>query len=165
MGNSNISIVPATQSLIARMHGRLRKEDNDECVAMSGIPGDKCLQLGFEISKFCWISILQGEPISCFGVVESKDKKFGIPWMLATFDFGKHHKVEIFKLTKKYVAIMLEEFGSLANYVDMRNKTSIRWLRRSGFTFEDPIRAGVENRMFHRFWMEKKVVTKKKKGK
>jgi len=72
------------------------------------------------------------------------------PWMLATpraEEFIREFIVE----GRKYVGEMLDRYGFLINYIDVRNIKSIRWLAKIGFTIHEPEPFGVQGLPFHKF--------------
>lgn len=74
----------------------------------------------------------------------------GAPWMLATpraEEFIREFIVE----GRKYVGEMLDRYGFLINYVDVRNTKSVRWLAKIGFTIHEPEPFGVQGLPFHKF--------------
>jgi len=52
------NVVPATQELVDLLKGRLREADIKEVFAASGEDADRALQLGFQLSEFCYIGLL-----------------------------------------------------------------------------------------------------------
>jgi len=61
---------------------------------------------------------------------------------------------EVGKRSRYYVLEMKRHFQRLENYVDARQKRSIRWLKWCGFTVENPKPWGTLGLPFHQFWME-----------
>jgi hypothetical protein len=90
-----------------------------------------------------------GEPVALFGCAPNPQGG-GIPWMLAT-DKAPAFPVALVDDGRWFVQGMLEEFGSLVNYVDVRNARSIRWLACIGFTIHPPEPFGVQGLPFHKF--------------
>lgn len=158
MKTNRTKVVPATQELINKLKGNLRKEDNRECLAMSGCSADISIQRGFERSMFCWVGMYDDEPVCVFGVVATSSvlRYKGIPWMLGT-DAVPKVKMQVLRRSRKYVEKMLEPFQVLENWVDKRNTASKRWLKWCGFTIEKAEVFGMKGELFHRFWMKKEV--------
>ena len=148
-------VVPATEELVRQLIGRMREDDQRESLAMSGQPADWCLMHGFKYSDLCWVGLRGDEPVCVFGVRRlSVLSDTGIPWLLGT-DAVREVKTTFLALSKPYVQDMLAGYKRLENWVDARNKISIRWLRWCGFNIEAlPKPIGTKGELFHRFWME-----------
>lgn len=148
-----IKIVNATQAHVNAISGKLRQVDEYEIQATSGHSAELALQIGLERSSFCWAAIDGRKVIAIFGVVPMTVLgTCGVPWMLATDELPLYKKAVV-KQSKIYIAKMLEHFTILSNWADIRNKTTIRWLKWCGFVFEDePQVYGVERRLFIRFF-------------
>jgi hypothetical protein len=97
----------------------------------------------------------RGEVLSAFGVCDTGllTPGVGVPWFLASKNAHKYVR-EYATFVPPVMEMYREAYHLLVNYVDARNKVSIRWLKRLGFTIEDPIIYGCEQRPFHRFYME-----------
>jgi hypothetical protein len=55
--------------------------------------------------------------------------------------------------TPEYIAQMLKAFPHLVNFVHAENTTSVRWLRRLGFTVHEAQAFGALGEPFHPFEM------------
>lgn len=73
-----------------------------------------------------------------------------ILWALST-DEMERHAGALTRATKRYIDHVRGRYPKLVNFVDVRNTASVRWLKRLGFTMEEPKPYGVEQRPFHRF--------------
>lgn len=151
-------VIPATQELIDSLKGRFRKEDVEEVYAMSGRDINQAVDDGLKYSELCWIGMWEGDPVTVFGVRRiSLLSDEGTPWLLGTdriFEPGP--KRAFIELSRPYVHLeMLKRFEYLENFVDARNKRSIRWLKMIGFTVEDPKPMGFLKMPFHRFWIRR----------
>lgn len=62
----------------------------------------------------------------------------GAPWMLGT-DLVREHARELMFFGKTTVSLFLDDYRHLYNMVHAENSASIRWLRRLGFEFLDPV--------------------------
>lgn len=150
----------AEQSDIDRMKGKLRKADVAECEALTGKPADEALQFSFDQSKICWVIIIDDEPSVAFGIASMSALCYkGIPWLLST-DRLKQVSRQFVKQSKDYIEAMIEDFRVLENWVDGRNKKSMRWLKWCGFTIDKkPYPIGLDNEIFYRFHKEKEGLT------
>lgn len=102
-------------------------------------------------SRLCWAAFADGELGCLIGVTPLGDG-VGAPWMLGTPVLDRHSRVLV-RRTPHYIALMLNEFPRLANYVHVGNVTSVLWLRRLGFTLADPQPYGAHGALFHLFEM------------
>jgi len=89
---------------------------------------------GYKVSgKHCYTLLLNKNIVGIFGVSEvEKDK--GVVWLMGADEMTKYKK-DFYKLSKKYLKKFLREFKVLFNYIDERNKTTIKWLEKLGFSF------------------------------
>lgn len=149
-------IVLASQEAVDAI-GVLRECDEREVEAsVVGMKGLRGLQESYNISTQSWAILADGAPVAIFGVSPYPHVRGqGCPWMLAN---DKIESIWMFVLrkTKEYVfGPMLKEYESLFNFVDIRNKASIRWLKWVGFHISNPIPFGVNGEMFCPFWLRR----------
>lgn len=152
-----VEVVPAVIDHIEYLKPRLRQADRDEVYAMAGRSAEKGLEEGFIRSEICWTGLWQGEPVACFGVrrVDFLTGS-GIPWLLGSdlIDTDAGVKRAFIQLSRPYVQIeMCSRFSYLENWVDARNKKSLKWLHKCGFTVEPAQNVGFLGLPFHRFWL------------
>ncbi len=93
-----------------------------------------------------------GEPVAIIGTTPGTllGGEPASPWMLGTekiMNFPRPFVVG----GRGYVRAMLERYDILANYVDVRNIVSVRWLKAIGFKLDDPKPYGPAGLPFHRF--------------
>lgn len=136
---------------------RLREADRQELTAASGpdIEGnlreaiDRSLRRAFVASSTAF------GPLSLFGFVPAGLlSSTAIPWMVGTDDIRRRARA-LNRFGRLYCGAALDEFDLLVNYVDARHAESIRWLKRLGFTFGEPVPFGVQGLPFLRFEMGK----------
>lgn len=72
------------------------------------------------------------------------------PWLLGTARMQTNAKA-VLRDAREYLAFARERYPRMMNYVDARNRSSIRWLRKVGFTLEPAAPFGVQGLPFHRF--------------
>ena len=104
-------------------------------------------------SVMCWSAFADGElgciigcaPVAIMGGI-------GSPWMLGTPVLDEHARILV-RLTPRYIGAMLKAFPHLVNRVHAKNTTSLRWLRRIGFTVHAPAPHGPLGEDFHLFEM------------
>lgn len=134
----------------------MRAPDVAELRAASGDTPATGLLRSMRATEYPIAVIDHGEVLSMFGVGEPallQGSGFGVPWFLANRNAHKYVRVYA-EFLPPVLDMYLNAYGRLVNYVDARNTKSIRWLKRIGFTIDPPKVAGVEQRPFHRFWME-----------
>lgn len=73
-------------------------------------------------------------------------------WLLGTTAMSRHPR-EVLEATRSFIVLLSERYSLLVNYVDARNRPSIRWLRSVGFNIEPARPFGVAGQPFHRFHM------------
>jgi hypothetical protein len=89
-----------------------------------------------------------------FGVVRrSLLCQTGVPWMLGSDDLDRIGN-EVGRQSRYYVNEMKKRFNLLENYIDVRQKRSIRWLKWCGFKMDPAKPHGPHGMPFHRFFME-----------
>lgn len=133
---------------------RIRKADDDECLAMSGNLASENIHEAFARSEICWVGLRDAEPVVIFGFLRySMLSRAGAVWLLGT-DEVQAIGVAILKRSRRFVKEMLSHVDRLENWVDARNTVAIRWLQWCGFTLEKSKLAGVANLPFHYFYIE-----------
>ena len=100
-----------------------------------------------------WSAFADGELACIIGCAPiSLVSGIGSPWMLGTPVLDANSRVLV-RLTPRYIGAMLEVFPHLVNHVHAENTTSVRWLRRLGFTLSEAAPFGALGEAFHRFEM------------
>ena len=128
---------------------RLRKQDEDEVMALVGLDNETALLASFCHSDRVFVGEVDGKIICMFGV--SKDSNGnGCPWLLGSDEVEKL-PITFVRNSRKYIQQFINEYGYLENYVDIRNSLSIKWLKWLGFKIDEPQTLGVEQRLFSRF--------------
>jgi hypothetical protein len=131
----------------------LRQADVEEIWASAGLSPAFAVAYSIAHSKDSWAVLLNGKPVAVFGVGEIS-AALGVPWLVAT-DEIERHPVRFYRTSKAVIVRMKERYAHLVNWVDARNTLSIRWLKWSGFTVEEPEPWGTYGMMFHKFWWKK----------
>ena len=145
---------PVTDEAIKYIAENMRDAEVEEIIAAGSRSPLEALQNSMDISQFHTLITADGVPLVILGlVVTSGLTKLGCPWMLGTQEAGKH-KREFLTRSKPVIDEMLDICPRLVNYVHVKNKLSIRWLRWLGFEFDDPI-LFISGEWFHRFYMER----------
>lgn len=142
--------VAADGAIIA---ANLRECDRAELEASTSVKPVKAITDSIRLSAAAWTAEIDGIPIAVFGVTPtSLLAGIGSPWLLATTDCDSV-TVPFVRLTRTYIPIMQSLFPVLENLVDVRNKKSIRWLKRLGFEFHEAEPHPYSGLLFCRFEM------------
>lgn len=147
------SIVDATTEHLEYIQQNMREADREELWAAYHMDPAHSLQISMLCSTRCWTGLIDGVPICMFGVVPaSLVESVGRPWMIGTPAVEKFDRIFL-KHCHEVVKNMASEYKTLYNFVDLRNKKAIRWLKWLGFTMEEPAPFGPFNLPFRRFTM------------
>jgi hypothetical protein len=145
------TLVKGTQAHVEAMSGRMREVDAQECWSMAHVEPDTALQLSFDRSTLVGAVERSGSCIAMFGVAPEcllgSDK--GIVWLLATDELADI-SIAFAKRNRKVIRQMLDFYPVLENHVDVRNRTSLAWLKWCGFTLYGPEPFGPDNMPFYR---------------
>ena len=150
-----VEFKPPTLEAIHFIASTMRVEDADEVWASHGHTPIEALQASVECSDFVVVVEVDGTPCTMLGLAR-RDVLSGIgtPWLLSS-DEALKHKREFFKLSPSVVQEMLQICPHLRNYVHVKNKISIQWLKWVGFHMKDPTPYGIHGELFHPFELEK----------
>ena len=136
---ADIKIIPARFSHIRPIAERMRQADRDEVFAASGRSPVGALLFSLKRSSMVWTAIVDGRPEVMFGVGDLNILAgVGAPWLLGT-DAVERNYVAFLRGSVEWRDQLLRDYSTLRNFVDERNRVSIRWLRWLGFTISDPI--------------------------
>lgn len=169
-----IEIVPLTAKH-ADIIPRLRQADIDEIWAMEGMEPKLAVAYSIACADPGWAAELDGRTEAVFGIgpaqaVASSDARdtsasmrvgpvgetldggrIGRPWLVGSDEIEKH-PITFYRMSRGIIGEMKTRYAMLENWVDARNKLSIRWLEWGGFHIEPAENTGYENIPFHRFW-------------
>lgn len=145
---ADVLIRPTASGDVEILHANLRPSDRDECAAYGTDPLEM-IRSSVARSVLCWTGFVDGELAAVIGVTPLT-ATVGVPWMLGTTVLDRHARVLV-RRTPEYIDRMLAAFPHLLNYVHAKNTTSVRWLRRLGFTLSAPEPFGPLGEPFHRF--------------
>lgn len=149
----NLRFEAAHVDLVDELMADLRPLDKQEVEAASGDLRTSLVN-AVRLSNDPVAARLQtGELVAVFGVAAlTLVSRRGSPWLLGTTLMAKHPR-EVLATAHRYIAFVREHYPQLVNYVDARNRPSIRWLRSVGFEIEPAAPFGVQGLPFHRFSM------------
>lgn len=132
----------------------LRSADLAECLAYGDRDIRESLRGSAARSMLCWTAFVDGEMAAIIGCAPiSVLSGIGSPWMLGTPVLDRHSRILV-RRTPEYIARMLRAFPHLVNFVHAKNTTSVRWLRRLGFTLHDAVPYGARGELFLPFEMK-----------
>tara|TARA_R110000744_G_scaffold338426_2_gene443662 strand:- start:1240 stop:1701 length:462 start_codon:yes stop_codon:yes gene_type:complete len=145
------SLVPATNDHAVRVAGNMRKSDAAEVWASHHHSPHSAVLASLKGSRNPLIGLADEEPVCIFGHAPASPLSSSTsPWLLGTDSLPLHSR-EFLKLSKLYVDELGKHFRLMANYVDERNATSVRWLKWLGFKVYPAAPFGVEQMPFHYF--------------
>ncbi len=151
---ADVLIVPAQVDDATPLAQNLRESDLQEMRAYGhGLEPEEALRRCVRSSVMAWSSYIDGELACIMGVAPlSIVSGIGSPWMMGTPVLDAHSRILV-RETPEYIAKMLTAFPHLVNFVHTKNRTSVRWLRRLGFTLHAAAPYGALGEPFHKFEM------------
>jgi hypothetical protein len=150
---ADVLIRPTEPGDAARLFANLRASDLAECRAYGHPDIAASIASCVDLSVLCWTGLVDGELAAIFGVAPINALTgVGSPWMLGTPVLDRHQRILV-RRTPENIAPMLKMFPHLVNYVHAKNTTSVRWLRRLGFTLHEAVPYGPLGEPFHPFEM------------
>lgn len=150
---ADVLIRPTEPGDAARLFANLRTSDLAECRAYGHPDIAASIASCVDRSVLCWTGLVDGELAAIIGVAPvNMLTGVGSPWMLGTPVLDRHQRVLV-RMTPEYISRMLKAFPHLVNYVHAKNTTSVRWLRRLGFTLHEAVPYGPLGEPFHPFEM------------
>lgn len=148
---AEVLIRPTEPGDAARLFANLRPSDLAECQAYGQADIGAGIEASVRRSALCWTGLVDGEVAAILGVAPLNILTgMGSPWMLGTPLVDRYQRVLV-RSTPEYIARMLKAFPHLVNFVHARNTTSVRWLRRLGFTLHEAVPFGPLGEPFHPF--------------
>ena len=150
---AEVLIRPTEPGDAAELIAHLRASDLAECLAYGRDDVAAGIEASVRRSVLCWTGLVDGELAAIIGVAPvNMLTGMGSPWMLGTPVLDRHHRILVRK-TPEYISRMLKAFPHLVNFVHAKNTTSVRWLRRLGFTLHAAQPFGPLGEPFHPFEM------------
>lgn len=131
----HVEIVTATLEHAHVLAPLMREQDKDEVMASGGLTPLEALVLSVNSteSDMRWTILMDGVPAAMWGTAPSQSSAVGQVWLLASPTIYKLGRRRFYAESAAYVSRMLERFATIANYVDVRNTVSMRWLENLGF--------------------------------
>lgn len=151
---ADVLIRPTIPADVDALIANLRPSDYAECLAYGKPDIAAGIVASVNRSLMCWTGLVDGEVAAIIGVSPlSVLGGVGSPWMLGTPVLDRHARILVRK-TPDYIDRMLAAFPHLINFVHAKNTTSVRWLRRLGFTLHAAQPHGPLGEPFHLFEMK-----------
>ena len=121
----------------------LRKADRAEILANSGSTPLDSLTRALYKGLLCFTGFREGRPIAIFGtsaIVPDEDETNAWIFMVGTDELTAHPK-ELMEMAKEWLPVLSLGADACMNYVDSRNTSHVRWLKRLGFELneEEPV--------------------------
>lgn len=158
MSRPEVDLAPPTRGDITELADNLRAQDRAELDACGHPDHLEAIASSVARSVWCYAVRVDGELAAIMGVSAHGTlmAPIGVPWMLGT-DLVPRNRRTLAKLAPEYIARMLREFPVLMNLVHARNTVAVQWLRRCGFSLQDPHPVGPHGEPFHLFEMRRDV--------
>lgn len=147
------AVIDAKPEHIAPIAARCRQADVDELWAVGGVTPAIALEIGLVNSVYARTFLIDKDPAAMGGVVQ--DGKSGVVWMVATDLVEKHKRAFLVRSVVELEKVQ-RRFGHLYNWVDVRNRKAVRFLKWIGFEMNDAAAHGVMRRQFY-FFQSRKV--------
>lgn len=155
----SVVIQPATVGDAAYIAPILREADRCEILAIHADPAATVLAEAVRVSSrayaaWAWRGPQDFDALALFGVAPVPGHPLlGVPWMVGARGLEDAPKTLV-RHSRIWLSRISEGYRRLANWVDARNESSIRWLRWLGFTVHPPLPWGRFDLPFHPFSME-----------
>ena len=138
---------------IAILAPNIREHDRHEIYCSHGVTPLEALTISFSNSVECYtIEDHNGSVVGMFGVTKHTGIE-AIPWLLATDALPKKENQRSFLTQgKDWITDIKSRYEKLSNRVHADNRTSIRWLKSLGFSFDQEVIWGYRPSRFIRFY-------------
>lgn len=134
---------------------RLKQSDINEVKRSHGYTPEEALMEGWKKSLVCYTLCMYDRPIAMCGInPESFIGNKAVVWFLSSPEIDMI-KVKFIRNSRLIVDKFLDFYGVLFNYVDISQTKTIKWLKRMGAKFEEPVLYGVSNMPFVKFTFTK----------
>ena len=142
---------------IASLKDALRSSTIDELWACHHFTPEQSLFWSMSNSVFCFSIVVEGEILAMGGILRPKDIMADRArlWFLSSQKLDKVERTFL-RQCRDFMHTMLEYYLILENWVDVRNKPAILWLKWIGAEFGDVAPFGVDNRLFQHFEFKRK---------
>ena len=129
----------------------MREADKIEIWKSDHKTPEEALLGGFMDSAVCWTIERKEKPIAMFGVVPNSILgPTASVWLLAAPELTQVQRAFL-RHSRHFIGIMLGYYPIIANWVDIDNRESIRWLKWCGAEFGPIMPYGAEQAPFQHF--------------
>jgi hypothetical protein len=129
----------------------MRESDIEEIWASHHHVPIYSLTTSLEESLFCISIMKDNHTLGMFGIQpDGILGEFASIWLLGANELTAEFKKKI-RLSRNFIKFFLQHYPLLHNFVDARNKISIKWLRFCGAEIEEAAPFGIEQKPFHYF--------------
>lgn len=150
-----VKFVKPTRDLIDVIANDMRQADVNEVWASNHQTPIEALTDGWEISDYSVIVTVNNEPCVMIGLaIRDILSGSGVIWMLGT-EGALKYKRQFLKQVPVIIEEMLTICPNLFNYVHVKNKISIKWLKWIGFTLDEPLPHGYDGELFQKFHLKR----------
>jgi hypothetical protein len=137
----------------------MREADAVEVHASSGLTPLEAVLDSLRRSTYARAAVIGDEVVAMWGVAPVERQDIGVVWLLGTRRLNRY-PVAFVSEARRELRQMLQVRPVLANWVDARYQSAVRWAGRVGFRVCDPEPFGHEGRPFHPiFFWEDRCVT------
>jgi hypothetical protein len=152
------SIRPALYVDIPYLAANMREADKREIWASSLASPEAALARSIEVSQFAWTGLIENRPVVMFGIGQVSILGGGASaWLLGTQEIEKIPRLFLTE-SREWVRKMVDRYGRLFNYVDARNRQTLRWLAFLGADFGPARPYGMLGKPFVPFVITRKEV-------
>jgi hypothetical protein len=145
-------IMPYDPRLAASLADRLRASDRQELALIAGVsPREAFAEIESEPGE-AWLACVGGVPVAAFGCAAGWLGRIGTPWFLAAPEVQRY-PVSLVRISIGVVERWRRAYLLLENYCAADRCETINWLRRLGFSFDEPVRLPGGGRV-RRFWLQ-----------
>lgn len=150
----NIVVRKPTEEEVARAAADMHPRDVDEAWAMAHVLPLEALQTSIRSSREAFCAFVEDRPAALFGVSSFEELQGnGSPWALMTNEMSKPGLSLLFaRCSVLWMREQKQKWSYLENYVDVRNKKAVAWIRWLGFEMGEEAPYGPDQQTFIRFW-------------
>jgi hypothetical protein len=143
---------------IERLSPRMREADRAEIWASNHSTPERSLHRGFMVSELMFSLENDGQIVAMMGLTPMDGTRdlAGV-WLLGSDEIEEIAGSFVRATRFAIYEVALKRYPELFNFVDVRNRKSIRWLKRMGAQFDEPAPYGVDGLPFRRFTLRREV--------
>jgi len=134
-----IEIRPSNIHDVEFIAKNLRRADQEEITAATGLDAFSSLARGFYRGILTFTAFRAGVPIGLFGtssVLPVEGERVAWIWMVGTDQLTVNPK-ELMQISKEWLPVLSLQADAMMNYVDSRNTKHINWLKHLGFSVDE----------------------------